>query len=124
MGDPKELQKVQTPKIDEIAFFITLRKGSQEDRLGVEVAVSEVNGRPALLIQSINSTGLLRNWKIEHPASSLNIGDSIVEVNGVRDDCMEMCRTILSDMVLKMIISRGKLVRRQDEIIRYFLHSL
>lgn len=53
-------------------------------KLGIDTYVCELY--PAFNITKIQSDGLISNWNRENPHLMVTVGDSLVEINGVRGD--------------------------------------
>jgi len=75
-------------------------------KLGVDVAPAhEAEPKANLLIEGI-SEGLVKSWNDAHPDLRVEVGDSIVEVNGYRGDLRKMIDECKMDQLLRVTLQR------------------
>mmetsp|Transcript_115321 Transcript_115321/g.180160 ORF Transcript_115321/g.180160 Transcript_115321/m.180160 type:complete len:158 (+) Transcript_115321:71-544(+) len=106
---PKEAapvsQKKEAPDTDKKSgaeFLVTLDK-SNGTRLGVDVDNQDGS---TLLIESI-SAGLVQEWNDKNSDEQVKVGDRIIEVNGIRNDLIQLVDECKKDQMLKVRIRRG-----------------
>lgn len=84
-------------------FSITLNKGSGTD-VGLDV---DYKDGQTLKITQIKD-GLIRQWNAQHNATSqVNVGDSIIDINGTRGNSGALMATVRQSSTLTMLIQRG-----------------
>lgn len=84
-------------------YHVTLNKADGR-KLGLDVDYME--GRVVLPITGITG-GLAEEWNKEHPDNPLTKGDSIVEVNGTRDNVVSMLEKCKSDTVVDLTVKKA-----------------
>eukprot|EP00929_Paragymnodinium_shiwhaense_P023130 TRINITY_DN14564_c0_g1_i3.p1 TRINITY_DN14564_c0_g1~~TRINITY_DN14564_c0_g1_i3.p1 ORF type:complete len:154 (+),score=53.67 TRINITY_DN14564_c0_g1_i3:71-532(+) len=85
-----------------MVFDIILDKSSGT-RLGIDV---DHQDGATLLIEQISS-GLVEEWNKEHPEKQVMVGDRIFEVNGVKDEVLQLVDECKLQKVLKMKLRRA-----------------
>lgn len=89
-----------TPPEDEFKVVISKTTGQT-------LGLSFSDG-PVLEVLSVGSGGLVRQWNRGHPELAVKPGYSIVEVNGIRHDRLQMVDKCSRDMTLELVLRRGQ----------------
>eukprot|EP00933_Yihiella_yeosuensis_P032139 TRINITY_DN25721_c0_g1_i1.p1 TRINITY_DN25721_c0_g1~~TRINITY_DN25721_c0_g1_i1.p1 ORF type:complete len:151 (+),score=38.35 TRINITY_DN25721_c0_g1_i1:86-538(+) len=97
---PAQTKPAAAPK-DDNTYTISLNKATG-GRLGIDVDHSD---GCTLLIEQIND-GLVADWNANNEVK-VTVMDRIVEVNGMRDDVLQLVDECKKDKVLELKIKRG-----------------
>merc|ERR1719410_3033989 len=78
--------------------------------LGIDV---DMGYGTVLPIYTVLEDGLVPDWNFDNPAQAVQVGDRIVEVNGVSGDSWAMVRALMGDPKLDIVFERaaGSMVR-------------
>lgn len=98
--------RAQQPARNQMREYAIELDRTDGSRLGVDVVPAHEAGPTAnLLIEGI-SEGLVKSWNDSHPDLQVEIGDSIVEVNGYRGDLPKMIDECKADQLLRVMLQR------------------
>jgi len=98
--------------------FAVVLNNSKGESLGITVNRTLENN---LAVQAIRSEGLIAEWNKRFPDYEIQVGDSIVDVNGVSGDRQAMMTRMRSDVDLSLTILRsGSMVKSIDTEILNF----
>jgi len=75
------------------------------DDLPLGLDVSMVRGRESLPITGIRSPSLAQQWNLEHPEAAMQVGDQIIEVNGIMGDAFVLIAACEAVSVWRMTVT-------------------
>mmetsp|Transcript_56091 Transcript_56091/g.149652 ORF Transcript_56091/g.149652 Transcript_56091/m.149652 type:complete len:159 (-) Transcript_56091:192-668(-) len=102
-------------QLGEVEFRVDVYRGHTTS---IGVGVLGESDPLLLRISSLSLVGAIATWNEDHPAERVRVGDSILEVNGIRDNVMDMveeCQTAdRLSLVVRTTCHRGDGKRRCD----------
>mmetsp|Transcript_36682 Transcript_36682/g.95763 ORF Transcript_36682/g.95763 Transcript_36682/m.95763 type:complete len:121 (-) Transcript_36682:359-721(-) len=91
-------EPASAPADEASEITVTLTK-TGDQKLGLDI--SHASGNKALKVKEVKDGGIVREWNLANPGRTIEKGDLIVSINGVKDE---------SDKILKEVVEKSELV--------------
>eukprot|EP00438_Fugacium_kawagutii_P034583 Skav208723 [mRNA] locus=scaffold615:104924:105487:+ [translate_table: standard] len=97
------------------SFRVVLECSSETEQFGVTLGGHEsVQG---LLVVDVSQTGAVRKWNDKHPQHPIEVGQAVLEVNGISEPRSAMFQAFRDTKTVNLVLSR-ELGPRQQEVLR------
>lgn len=100
---------------DSAEHLVTLRYSFFRSK-GLDLTMADAG---TLCVNKLDSNGLIGDWNRENPEAQVQVGDSIVDVNGKKGDSRAMLEEAKSSLNLRLLVRRNSDPRQQIHLLQF-----